>query len=645
MLERMARAHRKPIVWAFSLSRLSRLLESIVPHYEAAAEVRVFRVGLHEALETLRRLTRAGDEVDVLVSAGWSGAVLREHAELPVVVITPTGLDILQALSRARQLSTRVGIVTYGDVTRELAQFKELYGLEIDQRAYANREDAEASVRDLAARGVEVVVGPGLVTELAEAVGLKSVFIYSRDSVHDAMRRAIEIARVARTEEARRERIDAILSHLAEGVVAVDGEERVQSINPAMQRLLGVTAEQALGARLSALAPTLGLGRVLQTGGEELESIQKVGKRLLVTNRIPLQEHGVRTGAVLTCQDATAIERADRSLRSEHRPRRFVARYRIADLVGESDAAVECRALAGRYARTEATVLITGESGTGKEVVAQGIHEGSARRERPFVAVNCAAFPETLLESELFGYEEGAFTGSRRGGRPGLFEAAHTGTIFLDEVGDVPLPLQSRLLRVLQEREVLRLGSNDPTPVDVRVLAATNRDLAREVDEGRFRKDLYYRLAILRLHLPPLAARRDDVAPIARHLLTRALARHGSTIEADEVLAKLLPRMTRYAWPGNIRELDNVLERIAVLCAEAGSAKAVRTRHLASVVPELFRDGAPPPATGTLANLRRDAERERIARVLQECGGDRVLAAKRLGIGRTTLWRKLTGRS
>ena len=460
----MGRAHRKPIVWAFSLSKLNQLLESVVPHYDAIAEIRVFRIGLEEALETIRRLVRSGEEVDVLVSAGWSGAFLRERAELPVVVITPTGLDILQALSRARQLSSRVGIVTYGDVTRDLEQFKNLYGIELEQRAYTNREDAEASVRDLAARGVEVVVGPGLVTELAEQAGLKSVFIYSRDSVHDALRRAIEIARVARTEEARRERIDAILSQLAEGVVAVDDDERVQSINPAMQRLLGVTADKALGAKLSTLAPSLSLTRVLETGAAEVEAIQKVGGRLLVTSRIPLQEHGVRTGAVLTCQDASAIERVDRSLRSEHRPRRFVARYRIADLVGVSAAAVQCRALAERYARTEATVLVSGESGTGKEVVAQGIHLASDRRDRPFVAVNCAAFPETLLESELFGYEEGAFTGSRRGGRPGLFEAAHTGTIFLDEVGDVPLPLQTRLLRVLQEREVLRLGSNDPHP-------------------------------------------------------------------------------------------------------------------------------------------------------------------------------------
>jgi transcriptional regulator, propionate catabolism operon regulatory protein len=640
----MRRAHRKPILWAFSLSDLAGLMESVVPHYDAEAEIRVFRKGFDEALETIRALTRgAGEEVDVLVSPGGSGAFLRERSGLPVVAVTPTGFDILQALSRARRLSRRVGIVTYAEVPSALEQFKEEYGVELEARAYTNPSDAESSVRALAERGVEVVVGPGIITDLAEQAGLRSVFVYSRDSVHDAVRRAIEIARVARAEEARRERTDAILSHLGEGVVAVDNDERIQSINPAMQRLLGVTAERATGARLSSLAPAMSLARVLESGAEQLEVVLKLGSRLLVTNRIPLREHGVQTGAVLTCQDASAIERVDRSLRSEHRPRRFVARYELADLVGESQAIVECRALAARYARTEATVLLTGQSGTGKEVLAQGIHNASGRGARPFVAVNCAAFPETLLESELFGYEEGAFTGSRRGGRPGLFEAAHTGTIFLDEVGDVPLALQTRLLRVLQEREVLRLGSNDPTQVDVRVIAATNRALAQCVADGTFRKDLYYRLNILHLHLPPLADRPGDVPVIAALLLSRALRRHRAALDAREVLEKLVPRLDRYRWPGNIRELENVLERIAVLCAEATTLRGTTLRQLSSVVPELFQGSAPADAA-TLSAARRETDREHILRVLAACGGDRAAAARQLGIGRTTLWRKLNQR-
>ncbi len=640
----MARAAgRRPIIWAFSLTRLRDLLESVIPQYEAAAEIRVFQKGFEEALAAARELMATGAEVDVFVSAGSNGAYLRERADVPVVLITPTGFDMLQALSRARRMSDRVGIVTFGSVAPELEQFKELYGLEIEQRAYRTKVDAEACVRDLAERGVEVVVGPGLVSDLAEEAGLRGVFLYSQNSVREALERAIEIARIARSEEAKRERINTILWNLGDGVVAVDLEERIQSINPAMAKLLGVPPERAIGARLSTLAPTLALSQVLEGGTEELEEIQRLGRRTLVVNRIPLREQGLQTGAVLTCQDATAIERVDRNLRALHRPRHLAAKHHLRDIVGDSPPMARIRALAERYARTEATVLITGPSGTGKELLAQGLHNASSRRRHAFVAVNCAAFPESLLESELFGYDEGAFTGSRRGGKPGLFEAAHTGTLFLDEVGDVPLPLQTRLLRVLQEREVLRLGSNDPTPIDVRVIAATNRDLGERVASGAFRDDLYYRLNILQLRVPPLDERREDIPAIAEHLLDAALRRHGALDRRRQALRLLIPLLIAYAWPGNVREMENVLERVAVLFADEGWG-AVDVQQLRLVVPELFRD-AGAGGRRALAAVRRESEEAQIGRVLRECGGNRAEAARRLGIGRTTLWRRLAVRS
>ena len=437
--------------------------------------------------------------------------------------------------------------------------------------------------------------------------------------------------------------MDAILSHLGEGVAAVDLEERIESLNPAMARLLGIPPERAVGRRLSEIAPELTLARVLETGQQELEQIARVGQRTLVTNRIPLRAQGVPTGAVLTCTDSSAIERVDRSLRSQHRPRRFVAIHALADVLGESPAIRRARILGSRFARTDATVLVTGASGTGKELFAQGIHLASVRRDRPFVAVNCAALPESLLESELFGYEEGAFTGSRRGGKPGLFEAAHTGTIFLDEIGDMPAPLQTRLLRVLQQREVLRLGGSDPTPVDVRVVAATNRELEARVAQGSFREDLYYRLAILRLHLPPLAERREDIPLLAEHLLRAALARHGSADALERALAAILPRLAGHAWPGNVRELENVLERVAVLFA-AADAHGPLEDELRTVIPELHaRRTRKAPDVEGLRGMRRADERAHVLRVLAECEGNQVEAARRLGIGRTTLWRKLRG--
>ena len=358
---------------------------------------------------------------------------------------------------------------------------------------------------------------------------------------------------------------------------------------------------------------------------------------------MPIIEQGVLTGAVLSCQDPISIQRVDRHIRTRIKPNAQGTRYQLDQFLGQSAAIERIRQLARRCASSQATVLLVGESGTGKELIAQGIHMASDRRELPFVAVNCAAVSESLLESELFGYEEGAFTGARRGGKIGLFEAAHKGTIFLDEVGEMPVSLQTRLLRVLQEREVLRVGAIEPTPVNVRVIAATHRDLMAHVERGLFRLDLFYRLNILRIDIPPLRDRLDDLLPIALALHRQVCARLKIDVERTRPLIDALAEQAaQYDWPGNVRELENIVER---MMAYAESAQVRMTREAAvafaqATAPELFSTmpvGASPP----LKTRQAESERADILRVLAECGGDRAQASERLGISRTTLWRKL----
>lgn len=631
----------KPRICAIG-SSFVRLLPPILPSYESRADVRIVNQVFDNALGTAQSLIQQG-AVDVFVSAGASGAYLRERLSVPVVLLKVTGFDILHALRQASEVSHRIAIFSYQAIRSELEEVKELLNLEIEQCYYTTPQDARQRVRELAANGFQVIVGSSMITRLAQEAGLTGVFLYSSNAARKALEDAIEIARMRRLQETQREWLDSILRHLHEGVIAVDMQGRIQSLNPAMEKLLGVGASAALGRFVGEIAPGLGLERTLQRGSTELERIQRIGNRTVVTNCIPIRAHGAQTGAVLTCQDSTAIQRADRSLRSQHRPRKFVARYELHQIVGTSEAIVQAKRLAAQYGKTDATVLITGESGTGKELLAQGIHNASRRRNHPFVAINCAAFPEALLESELFGYEEGAFSGSRRGGKTGLFESAHTGTLFLDEVGEMPLTLQAKLLRVLQEREVLRLGANDPTPVDVRVIAATNRDLRKSVAEGRFRADLYYRLNILHLHVPPLRERREDVPAIAERLLEGALQRLGMPRETQAMLEMLLPCFERYSWPGNVREMENIIERAAVFFCHTGALDAAALR---SIAPELFAEETSPAAEALagpkpLRSLRRAHEIAHIQRTLQECGGNIKEAAKRLGVSRTTLWRKL----
>ena len=324
----------------------------------------------------------------------------------------------------------------------------------------------------------------------------------------------------------------------------------------------------------------------------------------------------------------TALERENRYLRAELR-----ARYRLDNLIAVAEPMVEVIDLAQRAARGRATVLITGESGTGKEVIARAIHYYSDRVGKPFVAINCKALAAGVLESELFGHEKGAFTGADRA-RPGLFEQADGGTLFLDEIGEVDLGFQAKLLRVLQERQVRRVGADRERPVDVRVIAATNRDLSADVADEKFREDLFYRIAVIPMHLPPLRERRGDVLPLARHFLERFNSDMGREIGgwSDDVERYL----TSHDWPGNVRELENAIERAVVLCRD--DELAIEDVRM-GVGPRVAGSTDPDDPSLTLNDYLDVKAAERIRQVLAATGGVRVDAAKQLGVERTTLYR------
>ncbi|OCS45109.1 propionate catabolism operon regulatory protein PrpR [Ralstonia pickettii] len=635
----------RPRIWACGISRLSDLFLDIAAEYNDRAELRVITRGFEDIV---REIDAAGaDRPDVVVAGGSNGAYLKPRLSLPVVVINPTGFDVMHALARARRDAESVALVTHGDTPEEVRRFVAAYGMDVVFASYTSRQGAESCVLDLRDRGVGVVVGPGLVTDLATQAGMNAVFLYSRDSVRAAFDTALEVVQATRRETLRRQRLDNLLQHLRDGVVALDAQGRVEAINQRLATALGIEAKQAIGQPLLSIAPNL-LGLLPDSDGDTLGTVQGVN---YVIHRGPLASAGAGAaeGTVFTFQESRAVERLDRTLRSRQRPQQFSARYRLEDLVGESLPMERVRTLVRRYARSDATVLVLGESGTGKEMVAQGMHQLSARRDFPFVAINCGAFPEALLESELFGYEEGAFTGARKGGKTGLIEAAHRGTLFLDEIGEMPLPLQSRLLRVLQEREVVRLGSTEPTRVDIRVVAATHRALTDAVETGTFRADLYYRLNILSIALPPLRERPDDVMPLAAELLVQAarreprlLLRIADTDDAARVLAGIADPLRRYTWAGNVRELQSVVERIAVELAYTDDASAITQDVLRLIAPEVFAHvTAGKPAAQTLRERSRGVEAEEIRAALAAHGGDRDAVCAALGISKTTLWRRL----
>ena len=634
-----ASAGALPRIATVGRHRIGRVLERVAEVFAGQAHIEHISASFDTAVDAVLAL-HARAPIDALVVAGASGAFIRERVDVPVAMVEVRGFDLLGALARARALSPRVALVTFGAPSEHLALFDAQFGAGIAQFSYQGPEDAPACVQAMQAAGIGAVVAPGLVADLAEEAGIASVLLYSDAAVHQALQEGVLLARQRLAERARHQWLETILSQLQDGVVAVDCDQRIQALNPTMAGLLGTPAGQLHGRALGAVAPQLDMAATLRHQ-QSSEDVVQLATRTQVVRRAPIVENGQLTGALLVCRDPQVIQSADRHLRANQRQRGAGVRWRIADYAGDSPAVQRLRALALQCAGSEATVLILGESGTGKELVAQGIHRASRRALQPFLAVNCAALGESLLESELFGYEEGAFTGARRGGKTGLVEAAHTGTLFLDEIGDMPLPLQSRLLRVLQEREVLRVGATTPVPVDVRVVAATHADLAAQVDKGLFRRDLYYRLAVLRLATPALRERStSDIAQLAQALLAQRLQTTGDAMPASlpALLAAVLQQAEGHRWPGNVRELENWVERLlachASLCDAQGVVDAAR-------LPDIFPECAAPPPALALKDTRRQAEQQRVREVLASVNGDQRQACEILGISRATLWRRI----
>lgn len=655
MNEANAGNQQAPHIVTVGRYRIGRLMQSVGEQWHGAP-LRLTHVSasFDDAVHDVVALD-AHSPIDALVVAGASGAHVRARVDFPVAMVEVRGLGLLEALVAAKGLTTaerpRVGVVSFDTPSAQIAQFDAMFGLGIAQFVYHGADDAAACVQQLQATDVGAVVAPGLVADLAQQAGIPSVLMYSEAAVRQAVGEAVLLAQQRRAQRDRHQWLENVLGELQDGVVAIDAQGRIRALNQRMAALLGGSVSSLHGQRLQDVAPTL---PVVQAAGSD--EVVQLGGRTLVLRVAPLMESGAASGALLVCRDPAVIQRADRSLRANQRQRGAGVRWRLDDFAGDSAAVQRVRELAAQYAASDATVLILGESGTGKEMLAQGMHAASPRAAQPFLAVNCAALAESLLEAELFGYEEGAFTGARRGGKTGLIEAAHTGTLFLDEIGDMPLALQSRLLRVLQEREVMRVGATAPVPVDVRVIAATHADLLQLVEQGRFRRDLYFRLAVLCLRTPTLRERGlDDLRLLATHALerqwqalstARGTAAHGRLLH--EALAQLLALAASagYGWSGNVRELDNWVERLVAcrhLLAEASVNE--RAQRLLDIFPECrmaHAHGESLPQQPTrLRDTREQAERLRVREVLESVQGDQKKACELLGISRATLWRRL----
>ncbi|MCF6136338.1 sigma-54 interaction domain-containing protein [Pseudalkalibacillus berkeleyi] len=437
--------------------------------------------------------------------------------------------------------------------------------------------------------------------------------------------------------------LEAIIDNAFEWVVVVDPQGIIRFMNKTYCEFLEVDSKEVIGKHVTEVIENTRMHIVAETGEEEIADLQFIKGNYMIANRIPIFDEGEVVAALGTVifRDTEQWKKMNSHVKSLFSELEFYrnewtanngAKYSLNDLVGTSEAITELKRMVKKISSGDISVLIRGESGTGKELFAHSIHQLSERSNAPFVKLNCAAIPDNLLESELFGYVEGAFTGAKKGGKVGKFTLANGGTLFLDELGDMPLQMQAKLLRVLQEKEIERVGANETEKVNVRVIVATNRPLEKMVQEKLFREDLFYRINGFQLHIPPLRERKEDIQPLIDHFLDKVTRRTGKRIQgiSEDAMRMLLD----HNWPGNIRELENVVEA------------AVHLSYMETIEPEALPDylierNETHVGSQSLKDLVENTERNAIKKALDQHHGNKIAAAKALGIGKSSLYEKL----
>ncbi len=567
-------------------------------------------------------------DADILVARGMTHDVLRDmFPDKHVVQIQLSSFDIFDALVQCRKLQAKkIALCLHNVEIHNLDSLQELCGASIRMYDVADEQSAEAAVCEAASEGADTFVGAGTMCGICDRRGLRRVHIHTKhDAVVAAMQEALNAAKTINLERTRSEIINIMLNHNEDGIIAIDDKGRILAINNQAYRVFQLsTVGELIGQPLSSVGASGEWKQLLENGSGKDRIICLHDKKYYVQYK-PLSEMEAGAGALIF------IKNTDRIIEEESRIRRglsekgLTAKYTFEDILGQSAAIRENIRMAERYSGVNSNVLIIGETGTGKELFAHSIHQASKRSHQPFVALNCAALPENLLESELFGYEAGAFSGASKGGTTGLFELAHKGTIFLDEIGEIPITLQAKLLRVLQEKEIRRIGSTSVHPVDVRVISATNINMEEKIKEGQFRSDLYYRLNLLDISIPPLRERKEDIQELVDHYLTRFACEMGKSIPTvTKDAARILKE---HSWPGNVRELRNICERLTVLNDTSIIDEELLCRLKIFRKEEAF-------SVGETADSGEDSVYDRLKPRKKKKD-----LAEELGVSRTTLWR------
>lgn len=618
---------------------LSRLAKEINKTVEIPFSV--VKGNLDEGLNKVKSAIENGTRI--ILTRGGTAEYLRKSLQVPVIEIPVTSFDMLNAIDNVSSKGyKKIAFITTSNIIIKNDYFNKIMDITMQFESCKKVSEIHNKVKYLIYNhGIEAVIGDVIATSEAVKNGIHGELLESgQESIIQGLNEARRVLEIGKKERTRVKEFEAILNMIGEGVLTIDKENKVTVYNSSAERIFGSSKEHVVGNDIDKCLPSSTLGGILGKNEQEKDILLEINDKKVVSNRIPIIIDDKVQGAVAIFEEISNIQKMELNIRKKLSEKGFIAKHSFSDIVCESEEMVRVKHQAIKYAKSESTILIYGETGTGKELFSQSIHNESRKVNMPFVSVNCAALSESLLESELFGYEEGAFTGAIKGGKRGLFELAHGGTLFLDEIGEISLGFQSKLLRVLQEKEIRRIGGDKVVPIDVRILCATNKNLLEEVEKGNFREDLYYRLSTLELNLVPLRFRKKDIIPMAISFLKEVCVNEGKCLKwkNNDIFKPLL----NYDWKGNARELRNFVERLVVTSDnnKLDERIIVETLNYKKEVRISKNE-----ISIKVSNNLKEMESEILKSLINQYNGDKDRLCENFKISRTTLWRKLNFKS
>lgn len=567
----------------------------------------------------------------VVLARGGTAMRIRNTLNIPVVEIPIPFEDMIEVLLKASKMGNNIAVVGYKNLLKGFDLLNPILNINMKQVFANNEEEMKNRILEFKNQGVDVIIGGIAQTNIAKELDMNYVRIdFSEKALSYAYNEAELILESMFSNIRKNQELKAILDNTKEGYVAIDKDGIITLMNQTALKLIPGHINP-IGDHLRKAFPELkDLLNTIETGKEYLQEIGHLKGVNILYNMIPLKlDNKEIIGAIATFNDINIIRKGEHKIRDKIFNKGFYATYKFNNIKGKSKSIRDCINIGMKFAPTSSTVLIIGETGVGKELFAQSIHNDSLRKAGPFVAINCASLPESILESELFGYEEGAFTGAKKDGKAGLFELAHGGTIFLDEVSEMPLRLQARFLRVLEERKVMRLGSDQIIPIDIRIISATNKTIKDLVAKNKFRDDLFYRLNVLTLTIPALRERKEDIHELIKEFWLEHFKSKDTYLTHDAIKV-----LEEYGWPGNIRQLKNFIEKLSIINTSTVISGNIILRMIDNFEPVFEIKDA------NLYNCSKSViRREDIEEALKLSKGNRTSAADILGIHRSTLWR------